>query len=362
MTCHNCSEKLHDFVDEALAPPDRAAVESHLATCATCQSALASLRALRAATARLPRELTPARDLWPTLSAQLCPPAAAPSKTVPFPLRLLPFAIAASLALLSTLLSPHASRLTPHASSWSVSPLAGAPRVAAQPVERESPFRVGQWLETDAASRAKVAVGSIGEVNVEPNSRVRLVATAATDHRIELARGTVDALIWAPPRLFFVDTPSATAVDLGCAYTLTVNDHGDGELHVTAGYVALEHAGRESIIPSGAKCLTRKGPGPGTPFAASASAALRTALETFDFGPPSARAAALATILAEAAANDAVTLWHLLSRTSGRDRAATFDTLSRLAPPPADVTRDLILAGHRPALRNWASALGLGTF
>lgn len=359
MTCHNCSEKLHDYVDDALSPAERATVDSHLATCATCQAALTSLRALRAATAQLPRELPPARDLWPALSAQLCPPVAAPAKIVPFPARLLPWAIAASIALLSVFFADRQKPTADRLATWSVSPLAGAPRVAAQRVERETPFHVGQWLETDAASRAKVAVSSIGELNIEPNSRVRLLASSPTDHRIQLARGTVDALIWAPPRLFFVDTPSATAVDLGCAYTLSVDEQGNGELAVTAGYVALEHAGRESIIPSGAKCLTRKGPGPGTPFEASASAALRAALERFDFGPAAARPSALATILSEARVHDAVTLWHLLSRTTGAERTRTFEVLARLAPPPTGVTRELILAGDRPTLHAWAVGLGL---
>jgi hypothetical protein len=39
-------------------------------------------------------------------------------------------------------------------------------------------------------------------------------------------------MIWAPPRLFFVDTPSAVAADLGCSYTLEVKDDGAGVLRV----------------------------------------------------------------------------------------------------------------------------------
>ena len=94
-------------------------------------------------------------------------------------------------------------------------------------------------------------------MNVEPNSRLRLAGVGATDHRLELARGTMNAFIWAPPRLFFVDTPSATAVDLGCAYTLTVDDLGNGELHVMTGYVALADGSRK-------KCPFWDGSGAGT--------------------------------------------------------------------------------------------------
>lgn len=365
MNCSACSEKLHDYAAGSLSATEVRAVDAHLAACATCRAELAAVRRLRAATAALPREINPPHDGWPALAALTTslPPLATSSRLAPLAFRLLvPLATAATIAFLSAWLgSRPTSRVTPH-TPWSVAAMAGAPIVAARPIAHETSFRVGQWLETDAISRAKVSVGRIGEVRVEPNSRVRLVGASPTDHRIELARGTVDALIWAPPRLFFVDTPSATAVDLGCAYTLTVDDAGNGELHVTAGYVALEHGARESIIPSGLRCLTRRGSGPGTPFHSDTAPELRAAIEAFDFGPSAARAPAIAQILAHAQAIDDVTLWHLLGRSAGAERAAVFDTLARVSPPPAGVTRAAILAGDAAARRSWATALGLGPF
>jgi hypothetical protein len=242
-----------------------------------------------------------------------------------------------------------------------VAALAGAPRVDARTVRHEARFRLGQWLETDAASRARVDVGSIGEVNVEPNSRLRLMGVAATDHRLELSRGAMSALIWAPPRLFFVDTPAATAVDLGCAYTLHVDDDGNGELRVTAGAVALEDGKRKSIIRYGMMCVTRRGIGPGTPFAVDAPETLRTALTQFDF-EAGAAASALDTILANARAEDAVTLWHLLTLTTGDRRLAVYELLAKFAPPPAGVTRAGILAADADMLRTWGTELGLLRF
>lgn len=362
-------ENLSDYVDGSLALAASRAVEAHLATCAACRSEVESLRRLHLATAALPREISPVRDLWPAIARQLHAAHAAPASPsiTSFPAAafrwLVPLAVAAAIALLCTIAARRPIPARPgDLDAWSVATMTGTPRIAARAIRDSAPFRVGQWLETDSRSTAKVAVASIGEVRVEPNSRVRLVGTTAHEHRIELARGTVDALIWAPPRLFFVDTPSATAIDLGCAYTLAVDDHGDGELHVTAGYVALEHGDRESIIPSGLKCLTRRGAGPGTPFAADAPLALRAALEAFDFGPAAGRGKALDALLAHARANDTVTLWHLLARTDGPQRAAAFDTLARHSAPPEGVTRTGILAGDAAMRHLWAAALGLGTF
>ena len=54
--------------------------------------------------------------------------------------------------------------------------------------------------------------------------------SAASNHGLALARGEIRAKISAPPRLFFVDTPSGTAVDLGCEYTLQTDEDGTGML------------------------------------------------------------------------------------------------------------------------------------
>lgn len=318
---------------------------------------------LRDPLAALPREIEPSRDLWPEIQARLGQVERPDLRTLSgrnalgsarptFRRWRLPLAIAAALALAATL---HWLRPAASGAAWAVSPLAGAPRVDRTVFTGPARLHEGGWLETDDTSRARVTVGAIGEVDVEPNSRLRLVKASATEHRLELARGTMSALIWAPPRLFFVETPSATAIDLGCAYTLTVDDRGDGTLVVTSGYVALEHQGHESIIPAGLMCLTRPGAGPGTPFSTEAPAEFRTALGRFDAGDP----AALAAVVASAGPADTVTLWHLLARAPTAARGAVFDKLAALQPPPADVTREGIVAGD-PAMRDrWALDLGL---
>src|SRR4030095_11600400 len=166
---------------------------------------------------------------------------------------------------------------------WSVATLNGQPTIGSSTIVKEGKLGVGQWLETDHNSRAEISVASIGQWQVDPNTRVRLLATQPTEHRLELARGKMSARIWAPPRLFFVDTPSAVAADLGCAYTLEVDDHGAGDLRVTSGWVALALKDRASIAPMGAACETRPGVGPGTPYFEDASKTFQAALKEIDF-------------------------------------------------------------------------------
>ena len=135
---------------------------------------------------------------------------------------------------------------------WDVQRVNGTIRIGSAGVKDKGKLGVGEWLETDGNSKAEIAVSSIGQVEIGSDTRVRLLQTQPTEHRLELARGKMSAHIWAPPRLFFVDTPSAVAADLGCAYTLEVDDAGASLLRVTTGWVALELKDRESIVPAGA--------------------------------------------------------------------------------------------------------------
>jgi hypothetical protein len=251
----------------------------------------------------------------------------------------------------------------PGPAALQVARLGGTPVVAGKPMKGTDTLAVGEYLVTDGKSRARIDVGLIGEVQVDPNSRVGLLSTRPTEHRLALHIGTMHARIWAPPGLFFVETPSATAVDLGCRYTLTVDNSGAGFLHVTLGQVAFEWRGRESFVPAGAMCQTRPGIGPGTPYREDAPEALRAALEEFDFvlggvaggveGPKNRRAEVLDAILANARKEDALTLWHLLTRTSAEERGRVYDRLVVLAPPKDDITRDGVLASNQKMLDQW---------
>ena len=270
----------------------------------------------------------------------------------------------AAAALL--LLSVGAAWLGPRADTpgdpWRVARVEGAPTMAAAPLTRYSRVVPGRWLETDAASTAVMFVGRIGRLEVAPGSRLRLVTASPGDHRAELERGTISAQIWAPPGQFVLDTPSATAIDLGCAYTLTVDQHGVGLITVEGGWVGFEHEGREAFIPAGATGRTYPGRGPGTPTYADATPALRAAVDVLDqAGTSGSQADALDIVLREARRQDALTLWHLVVRVDVTLRPLVVDRLSTLVPMPPGVTRAGILAGDRAMLDTWWSALGLGT-
>ena len=365
---------LSDYLDGSLPPADQQAVDRHLATCATCRSERDALAAVRKAVGALPRSLPPPHDLWPAIQAQISDPLAddararaerdtnslADRQPVAPPSRRLRFRrwhAGVLSALILLLVAAYWLALPPFTPAWTVTRLEGTPHIDAVPLAETGDLRRGDWIETDDRSRAAVDVGVIGNVEVGPNTRLQMVEARASNHRLALAEGSIHARIWAPPRLFFVETPSALAIDLGCEYTLTVDSLGGSLLHVTSGYVELQHGERTAVVPAGAMCLTRPGLGPGTPFDEDASEAFRQALNRFDFEDRTP--AALTALLREARELDAATLWRLMYTLDLNERGRLYDRLAELVPPPNGITRDAVLNADLDAIEAWDRHLGL---
>lgn len=301
-------------------------------------------RELHDAVGRLPKSIEPPRDLWPDIEARIGRAAGAGSWRRRW--YWIPLAAAAVLAGVWLVKSQPVS--------WDVTTLAGRPLVGTTPLTASGRLRVGDWLQTDDSSRALVAVGRIGQVEVQPETRIQLVVASAEEHRLALARGTIDAKVDAVPRLFFVDTPAGTAIDLGCAYTLATDSLGNGLLHVTGGEVEFQTGPRWARVPLGALAYIRPA-GPGIPYVEDAPAPLVRALLRFDFEQGGARATRNA--LAVARPHDALSLWHLLQRVDPALRGLVYDRLAALVPPPQGVTRAQAIALDARALEGYWSKI-----
>ena len=246
---------------------------------------------------------------------------------------------------------------------WEVSYLQGTLRIGQQTIrakEGASRLGIGQMLETDSRSRADLEADDIGKIEVAPSTRLRLLSMGSGLKRIALDRGTIHTYIWAPPGQFVVDTPSAVTVDLGCAYTLQVDDSGAGMVRTSLGWVGFKLNGRESFIPAGAACATRPKVGPGTPYFEDASAEFRSALARFDFEDTTSeqRAEDVTIVLSQARKRDALTLWHLLARVDDQQRVLVYDRLNQFVSPPAGVMKEGILRLDQPMLDLWWNELG----
>jgi hypothetical protein len=240
--------------------------------------------------------------------------------------------------------------------AWAVTEVDGQVNLGPQRATVSARINTGQRLTTGAESRVSVENEDFGQVDLDPESKLRVVGSKRGRQHMSLERGRLHAFIWAPPQQFVVDTPSARAVDLGCEYYLSVDDAGNGYLTVEMGWVAFQFRNQESFIPAGAACRTRRGRGPGIPFYQDAPAAFRDALERYE---STLDPAALNGILATARAEDALTLWHLLTRVAAFQRGTVFDRFAQLVKLPPHVDRARALAGDRDMLDLCWNALEL---
>ena len=324
MFSKHVSEQLAAHIDGRSSPD----VARHLQSCERCQAECDQVREGIAMMGHL--SLVEAPDaIWKSIEAAL--PRERPTSRPGWSL----LAIASAAAVFA------------YASYWILKPPTWEVTRFENSTMRTSRVSRGESIETDAHSHASIKVGSIGFLNLKPETRVQVLATRPGEHRVTLVHGEIHASISAPPRLFFVNTASATAVDLGCEYDLKTNDDGSGLLSVTRGWVALEWNGRESLVPAGASCRTHAQTGPGIPYFDDASDALRHALEQ----------EILDTILQESRARDTLSLWHLLFRVDENDRARVFDRMAALTPLPPGVSREQALKLDPEILKHWREEL-----
>ena len=219
----------------------------------------------------------------------------------------------------------------------------------------EPMLRPGEWLVTDDRSTARLNVGHIGKATLGPASRLQLVRAEGSEHRLVLQRGELHARIWAPPRFFLVETPSATAVDLGCVYTLTVDSVGNGVLRVESGEVELTRGRSTVLVPAGNLAALRRGDGPGLPVSMRATPAFRQLASAFDAG--AIDSGHVSALLRAADASQTITLWHMLDRLAGAERSLVIARLAELAPLPKPVTLEQVQRGDAAALAAWREVM-----
>src|SRR5437764_1994553 len=118
-------------------------------------------------------------------------------------------------------------------------------------VPRQRTLRSGEVVQT-GRSTLRITAPSIGTIDVAQNTTLQLVESRSGRYRLDLRAGTIHAKTTSPPGVFIVETPRATAIDLGCEYALSVRPTGEGHLHVTAGWVALNYGFTQSLVPANA--------------------------------------------------------------------------------------------------------------
>ena len=352
-------KQLSAYCNGELAPDQSQLVRKHLLACERCRKEYDEIKLGVNLARQLPLVSAPA-EMWNELETLLDernrrPVVEQKAPRFAFAFNWQSIAAVSAVLVVAVVLGILWSTYYGPRASWEVQNLIGNVRVDGVRIVNLGDLGVGETIETDASSQAKINVAKIGEVVLDSNTRVTLLRTRPTEHRISLEKGRMHAKIWAPPRLFFVNTPSAEAIDLGCEYTLEVDAAGRGLLHVTLGEVALVRDGREVYVPRYAMCELWPGIGPGTPFFEDASDTFVRLLEQFDF--QNGGDDAFKALLSEARDRDTFTLWHMLSRVDGDRRVQVLDRMIELVGLPTGISREGTLRLDQNMLEAWKEAM-----
>ena len=217
--------------------------------------------------------------------------------------------------------------------------------------------RAGGRITTAADERARVEIGSIGEVELAGGSALRVEDCGERAHRLHLERGRMTARIDAVPRLFQVGTPSGSAIDLGCVYELEVDDAGRASLAVVKGEVAWEDGERDVLVPAGASVVAEPVGGPGVPLFGDAGARFVELVGEVRRG--AVDPVVVAEMVGLARYEDTLTLWHLYDdrRSAEVVREGCLGLLVRRFPLPEGVSIERIESGEREARLAWRAKM-----
>ncbi|NND70446.1 MAG: hypothetical protein HKN43_02600 [Rhodothermales bacterium] len=347
---------LNDYFDDELSSETRRSFDDHIATCERCSSLIQQMDELTALVGRLPESISPSADLWSKIESRITPDNQ--SNHSPRILSFKPvigLAIAAALAVSFVIYI----LISPTQQSWEVMPVAGEPTIDNVTLSGQSSLAKGQTITTNETSRAAVSVGNIGTVDILPETTIQVVSATTSDHRFRMSAGTIHASITAPPRLFFVETPAALAIDLGCEYTLRVDSLGWSHLDVSLGYVELEHPGRSSIVPEGYRAIAVPGVGPTVAVDTDASDRYMSFVVEYTLFK---NMNALDSLLTASTSVDAVTLWLILEKHSSdlADSRQIYQRIVELVGQPDGVSFDeTVINRNALNISEWQDHLGL---
>lgn len=377
MKCNEIEILINDYLDNSLSPETKTLFQEHISECSSCRKELEETVILLEKVTVVPSDITPAHDLWQNIESRITKKPANGNEDKIIPInknvqinhgkyedrpsvrnRYLKYAaitlIAAMLliALLPALLNNrNAIKTDIFKTSWPVINIKGVTTIGSKLLLGNDSLAIGDWLETKDSSQAKLEIPGIGSVLVESNSKVSIVRSEAGEYRLALDYGTINADINAKPKTFFVDTKSATAIDYGCSYTLSVEPSGDGILYVKEGTVVLESNGRQSLVPAGKFCMSKTGIGPGTPYRKNSSEEFKQALLKYDFGNGGNES--VNALLKYATKPDAVTLVNILPRVDEHYRPMVYARVAEFVPPPRDISHDSIPHLRIDELNKW---------
>lgn len=263
----------------------------------------------------------------------------------------------AGAAAAAVALAVAASRLFLGPDGIAITVASGGVSLNGKPAAPGARVQAGERVVTAHGGQAVLAMGPMGSIELKESSAIIVAASGGGRLTMKLEHGDLRARITARPYAFRVETPTAAADDMGCAYQIVTDSAGSGWLRVTEGWVRLRSRGIDSLVIEGTDAALRTESGPGVPIRKGAHAAVRSLAEKITAGSnPGPRE--LASALEHAGGEDAATLLNLLWRAPPRIAEPIYRRLAAQHPPPPAVEWKRFENRDLTAVAEWWPRLG----
>jgi len=188
---------------------------------------------------------------------------------------------------------------------------------------------VGDWIQTDNESAVILKIANVGDISIEPNSKVRFIQSDDNLSRIEISYGTVNTSTSQADK-FILQSNNMKVQDKGSSYSFKVDDKGNGVIYVNNGIANVESGNRVSVVPEGKFCMYKPEFGVGIPFRKDATPEFQNALFQYDFNNGGNNA--IYSAIASATAEDYYSLLNLIPRVDEKTKYLVLNKLDRITP------------------------------
>lgn len=188
---------------------------------------------------------------------------------------------------------------------------------------------VGDWIQTDSVSSVVLKIVNVGDVSIEPNSKVRFIQSDGNVSKIEVLYGTVNTSTSQADK-FVLQASNMKVQDKGGSYSFKVDEKGNGVIYVNNGIANVESGNKSAVVTDGTFCLYKPEHGIGTPFRKDSKPEFQNALFQYDFnngGMPSVYYA-----MANALPQDYSSLLNLIPRVDEQTKYLVLNKLGKLVP------------------------------
>ena len=217
---------------------------------------------------------------------------------------------------------------------------------------------VGDTLDVSARN-ARVDIARLGVLDAHQGTSLGLQSTGPERHQLTLNRGDIDVRVWAPPGRVRIQTPAGEVIDMGCIFSLSVDDRGVAHLSVDTGWVSLNNVHGSEFIPAGASSDMRADREPRVPVYDDAPRAFRSAVRALEDQGAGPSSTLLRDVIGLARERDVITLLRLAQTLESPSRDLVLERAALLFPPPAEVTVESVAAGNVDDFWQWYDALPL---